>query len=129
MQKLHEDFKEQAEFFVVYIKEAHPEDEWQMSINERQGVVFRQPKTYKERQKIANLMIEKFKMKVPTLVDKMDDHVEACYAAWPERYYVIGKDGKVAYKGKPGPGGFRPKKFRSYLSERYRVQSQAGETE
>ena len=37
----------------------------------------------------------------------MDDKMEAAFAAWPDRIYVIDKDGKVAYKGKPGPGGFR----------------------
>jgi len=107
---------------VVYIKEAHPEDEWQMSVNEKQGVVFRQPTTMTERREIANLMLDKFDIKIPTVIDKMDNTCEAGYAAWPERYYVVDLEGKIAHKGKPGPGGFRPKAFRRYLTERYAVQ-------
>lgn len=119
---MHEEFKEEAEFLVVYIKEAHPEDEWQMSVNEKQGVVYKQPTTMTERREIANLMIEKFDLKIPTVIDKMNNTCEASYAAWPERYYLIDRAGIVAYKGKPGPGGFRPKEFRKFLAERYKVQ-------
>ena len=106
---------------MVYIKEAHPEDEWQMKVNEKEGVVFSQPKTYEERKHLAGLMIQQFDLRIPTLIDKMDNNVEVCYAAWPERYYLIDKAGVVAYKGKPGPGGFRPQEFRQYLRKRYEV--------
>jgi len=30
------------------------------------------------------------------------------YAAWPERLYLVGTDGRVAYAGGPGPSGFSP---------------------
>jgi len=36
----------------------------------------------------------------------MDNKVEKDYSSWPDRLYVVGQDGKVAYKGGPGPGGF-----------------------
>ena len=92
-----------------------------MSVNEQEGIVFKQPKTYTEREHIANLMIRQFDLTIPTVIDKMDNHIEACYAAWPERFYLIDKTGKVAYKGKPGPSGFRPDEFRDYLKTRYRL--------
>ena len=44
----------------------------------------------------------------PALVDEMDDAVAADYAAMPERLYLIGTDGKVAYQGGMGPMFFRP---------------------
>lgn len=93
-----------------------------MKINERQGVVFRQPKTFEERKHIAGLMIEQFNLTIPTIIDDMENTVEACYAAWPERYYLIDQSGLVAYKGKPGPGGFRPNEFRDDLSKRYGIK-------
>ena len=74
---------------VVYIKEAHPEDEWQMPANERQNIVFKQPTTYEERQNIASLMIEQFEIEIPTVIDKMDNSCEAAYAGWPERYPLV----------------------------------------
>ena len=108
---------------VVYIKEAHPEDEWQMAVNERQDVVFKQPKTYEERQHIASLMVEAFDIKIPTVIDKMDNSCQIAYSAWPERYYLVDKQGKIAYKGKPGPRGFRPDEFRAFLTDRYLAQA------
>jgi Iodothyronine deiodinase len=44
----------------------------------------------------------------PTLVDKMDNKVELAYAGWPDRLYLIDKDGRIAYKSRPGPAGFIP---------------------
>jgi len=106
---------------VVYIKEAHPEDEWQASANEKQGVVYKQPTTYRERQNLAGLMIKQFDLEIPTIIDKMDNYVEACYAAWPGRFYLIDSAGQIAFKGRPGPGGFQPTEFRNYLQKRYQL--------
>jgi hypothetical protein len=94
-----------------------------MKINERQNVVYKQPKTIEERKHIAGLMIEQFNLTIPTVIDDMDNYVEACYAAWPERYYLIDTAGKVAHKGKPGPGGFRTEEFREYLQKRYHIEN------
>jgi hypothetical protein len=44
---------------------------------------------------------------LPICVDTLDDAVEKAYAGWPDRIYVIDADGKIAYKGGPGPGGFK----------------------
>ena len=38
----------------------------------------------------------------------MDDKVNKAYAAWPDRLYVVGTDGKIAMMGEPGPRGFKP---------------------
>jgi len=45
---------------------------------------------------------------VPTLVDEMDYAVMTAYAAWPDRLYLVGLDGHVAYAGGVGPFGFKP---------------------
>jgi type I thyroxine 5'-deiodinase len=42
------------------------------------------------------------------LVDGMDDAVNRAYAAFPDRLYLVGRDGKIAFRGGPGPAGFRP---------------------
>ena len=42
----------------------------------------------------------------PTLLDSMDNKAEKDYSSWPDRLYVVDQDGKVAYKGGPGPQGF-----------------------
>ena len=38
----------------------------------------------------------------------MDDKVNQAYAAAPDRLYLVGKDGNVAYRSGPGPFGFKP---------------------
>ncbi len=37
----------------------------------------------------------------------MDHQVETAYTAWPDRLYLVSKDGRIAWKGRPGPQGFR----------------------
>ena len=37
------------------------------------------------------------------------------YAGWPDRLYVVGADGRIVYRGGPGPGGFRPQEVEEWL--------------
>ena len=48
-------------------------------------------------------------------VDEMDDKVMVAYAAWPERLYLVGKDGRTAYAGAPGPAGFSPTELKEAI--------------
>jgi len=41
-------------------------------------------------------------------VDTMDNQVDGLYAAWPERIFVVDRQGKIAYAGRQGPWGFKP---------------------
>jgi hypothetical protein len=91
----------------VYIKEAHPEDGWKVGANEKAGIKVFQPKTVGERTTVAETCAGKLDIKFPVLLDGMDNKVNNDYAAWPDRLYIVGKDGRIAYKGGPGPGGFR----------------------
>jgi hypothetical protein len=45
---------------------------------------------------------------MPVLVDGMDDAASEAFAAWPERVYVVGSGGRIAFAGGPGPWGFDP---------------------
>ena len=38
------------------------------------------------------------------------------YAAWPERLYLIGVDGRVVYAGGRGPHGFSPAELKEAIS-------------
>lgn len=46
----------------------------------------------------------------------MDDGANQAHGAWPERLYVIDANGKVAYKGGPGPFQYKPQEVRAWLS-------------
>jgi hypothetical protein len=45
---------------------------------------------------------------IPTLIDDMDNTANESYAGWPDRLYLIGQGGKVAFHGGRGPFGFLP---------------------
>src|SRR5688572_372478 len=105
IENLYIGFKDRAHLFLVYIREAHPTDGWQVPANVRDNVLVADPKSLEERRKVAREFAAQFKLKLPILVDTLDDRLERAYAAWPDRVYVIDAAGRIAYKGGPGPRG------------------------
>jgi predicted nucleic acid-binding protein len=102
---------------VVYIKEIHPTDGWQVQENEQDGVLFRQHQSMDERIEVGEACMIKMALEMPALVDEMDDAVAKAYAALPERLYLIGRDGTVAYKGGMGPMFFRPAEWEQAIDQ------------
>lgn len=103
---MYETYRSEVEFFVVYIKEAHPSDGWFMPSNEAQGIDVATPTTKEERIEIAGQACSALRLTMPCLVDDIDDSVDKAYEAAPDRLYVIDKQGKIAVQGGPGPFGF-----------------------
>jgi hypothetical protein len=109
----------------VYIREAHPTDEWQVESNEREGVLFEQPKTLAARTEIAQACSLELKLAIPTLVDDMENSTDRKYYALPDRLYLIGRDGRVAYRGGPGPFGFLASELERAIEEYLASTSEA----
>lgn len=105
------------QFYAVYILEAHPSDVWQMESNVRDSVVFTSPKNIAERENVAGMCVRKLGIKFPALVDDFSNRTEQAYTGWPDRIYLIDKNGRVAYKSLPGPFGFHPDELRSELAK------------
>jgi Iodothyronine deiodinase len=76
--------------------------------NERDGVLYKEPSTFEERETVAGECAKGMKLTIPVLIDDMKNTAQRAYAGWPDRFYVIGYDGKVAYRGAEGPMGFKP---------------------
>ena len=108
--------EDKIELVFIYIKEAHPADEWQMDSNLEDGVVFDQPTNNEERMLRARAFVSEMDLEAPTLVDDIRNTANACYAAWPERLYVIGTDGRIAYKGGMGPFKFDTDELEEFLA-------------
>ena len=102
-------------FLAVYILEAHPSDVWQMESNIKDKVVFASPKDYEERSLVAGACVRKLGIKFPAVVDGFENSTEKAYTGWPDRIYLIDAKGRVAYKSRPGPFGFKPQELRSAL--------------
>uniref|UniRef100_A0AC11D3B1 Uncharacterized protein n=2 Tax=Ovis aries TaxID=9940 RepID=A0AC11D3B1_SHEEP len=46
----------------------------------------------------------------------MKNQSSSCYAALPERLYVL-QEGRILYKGKPGPWNYHPEEVRAVLEK------------
>ena len=86
-----------------------------MPSNEKEQVVFTQPKTFDERAGVAKKCCEKLKLSMPCVVDTLDNAVDNAYAGWPERIFIVDTAGKIAYVGNQGPWGFKPEEAEAWL--------------
>lgn len=84
-------------------------------------MLVRQPRLLAERVEVGQTCMLKLALEIPALVDEMDDAVAAAYAAMPERLYLVGRDGRIAYQGGMGPMFFRPAEWEEAI-ENYLVQ-------
>jgi hypothetical protein len=117
--QIYNDYKDHADFLTVYVREAHPTDEWQMKSNVKDDVCYAQPKTLEQRVAIARDFTARFKFLLPFGIDEMGNVADAAYAAWPERLYVIDETGHVAYRGGMGPFNYKPAEVRDWLARKY----------
>ena len=111
---------------MVYIKEAHPEDgdEGALIHNAKAGIHVEEPTTDLDRAIIARTMCQTLHTELPCVVDGVDNRVNDTYAAWPARIYIVGVDGKVQYRGNPGPEGFKPAEAKDALESILGVATQ-----
>jgi len=100
-------------FVLVYCREAHAIDSW---LPMEFGAV-EDPITFDERRDMARFCSRELGLTLPAVVDELDDAVSRAYAGWPERLYLIDNDGKVVYRGGPGPFGFDPDGFEVALRQ------------
>lgn len=108
LNKLFREYRERASFYVVYIQEAHPIDAWQVDDNLEDDVLVASTMTLDARASAAGMCVRNLGIELPALVDGPDNRVERAYTGWPDRLYVIDRDGRVAFKSAAGPFGFKP---------------------
>jgi hypothetical protein len=108
VEKLYRRYRDRATFVMVYVREAHPLEGWQLESNKRLGVALPQPRTYDERVKVAQMCSSRLGLEMPMLVDTIGDTVGARYSGMPSRLYLIDQHGRVAFKNGRGPFGFKP---------------------
>ena len=101
LQSLYEKHSQNADFWWIYIQEAHATDGRRPS----RTVKIPLHKTIDDRQKAATGCAAASELKVPVLLDDMEDSASTAYSALPERFFILGDDGKVAYAGGRGPRG------------------------
>ena len=115
LNKLYQQYRDRAAFYVVYIQEAHPIDAWQVSDNLKDDVLVASTMTADERLKVAGLCVKNLGIEMPALVDGPDNRVERDYPGWPDRLYVVDRDGRISYTSAAGPFGFKPAEVEATL--------------
>lgn len=108
---------------MVYITEAHPSDIWQMQSNIKDKVIFATPKNEEERALVAGACVRKLGIKMPAVLDEFGNSTERAYTGWPDRMYLIDQNGRVAYKSKPGPFGFKSEELEAALKKSPRAST------
>ena len=117
MGSLYRAYKNNVQFLLVYVKEAHPADGRQMEVNRRTGVVYNTPTTLQERAHIASDCVKTLKFDFPCLLDDMQNTVQQTYNGWPARFCLVDKEGKIAYISKPGPRGITSQELEQALKQ------------
>ena len=115
LEELAERYRDRVAFFVVYIKEAHPENGWVLSSNRDEGIALEDPTSDAERAEGAEACTVRLRIRMPVLVDAIDNEVARRYGGWPDRLYLIGRDGRVAFQGGEGPFGFKPEELEAAI--------------
>ena len=99
------------QFYIVYIREAHALDSY-LPKGGGDDPILEDPTTPAERSAAARSCLSALALEpMPALVDTLDDAASRAYAAWPDRLYLIARDGTVAYRGAEGPDGFDPEEL------------------
>jgi len=120
LNRLYQQYRDRVAFYIVYIQEAHPVDAWQLYDNIKDDVLVASTTTSDERFNAAGLCVRNLGIELPAVIDDPDNHVERAYTGWPDRLYVIDRDGIIAHKSKAGPFGFKPVEVEA------RLKSQVG---
>jgi hypothetical protein len=75
-----------------------------------------------ERSLRAEQCLATLRLSLPAVIDREDNKVNIAYAGWPDRFVIVGLDGRIAYYGKQGPGGFKPSEAREWLEKNTRAK-------
>lgn len=115
LNKLYKEYRDRAAFYIVYIQEAHPVDVWQLEDNLEDDVLVASTMTKEDRVQTAGMCVRNLGIELPALIDEPDNRVERAYTGWPDRIYVVNRDGAIDYKSGAGPFGFRPAELEASL--------------
>jgi hypothetical protein len=108
LHELWERWQDQVTFVVVYVREAHPEEGWVVSFNRDEDIRVNDPQSTDERVEVAATCAINLEIRIPVVVDEVDDFIAGAYGALPDRLYLVDQDGKIAFQGEPVPWGFNP---------------------
>jgi hypothetical protein len=122
LEQLYQTYRDRVTFLLVYIAEAHPGQI--LSVQKEDGAEELRviPLVQKEPDLLVNLkhLLRLGKLTLPAAVDNPESSLTNDYAGYPNRIYVIGTDGRVRFKGAPGPTGYKVPDLEEWLKTEVR---------
>ena len=109
---------DRADTLIVYTREAHTDDGWQVGQNREDGLTCEQPTTLEQRMTLARAYQRRFAADLAgwsIVVDGIDDALCRAYATIPIRLYIV--DDRVRYRGGIGPIFFATQACAAALDE------------
>jgi hypothetical protein len=123
VETLYKAYKGEVQFFLVYIREAHPSrskdsaDKSRVRKPPKGGLDISQHTSMDERVIAADKCMKKMEMTIPILLDEMDSRFLKAYGGSPAGTAVIGIDGKIAYWNPGAPRGCKPREAEKTLKK------------
>ena len=79
LNELYKRYKDQVEFFVIYIREAHPAQGWQVPNNVIENIIVEEPATDEERTEVAATCQLDLGLEMPMLIDSIENSIDEDY--------------------------------------------------
>lgn len=117
LNELYAEYKDRVRFYIVYIREAHPSDGWQVPSNLMEKIVYAEPTTDEERTEVASACQINLDLHMPMLIDGIDNDIDKKYVGLPMRLFLVDGEGKIAYAGDKGPFGWDDEAFEEALKQ------------
>ncbi len=116
---VYEQFKDQARFLFVYVREAHPDSVLSVVRENGQETLLKipQPTDNQTRTATATICQRTARLNLPIAVDTIGNSVGKAYAAKPNRMVVVGTDGTILFATDPSPRGTDAQLLRNWLAE------------
>ncbi len=117
LNELYATYKDRVQFYIIYIREAHPANGWQVPNNLIDDILVPEPTTDDSRTEVASACQIALDLHMPMLIDSIDNDIDKNYVGLPMRQFLIDADGKIAYAGDKGPFGWNDEAFEDSLKK------------
>jgi hypothetical protein len=94
-----------------------------MESNVKDNVVFASPRNEEERASVAGTCVRRLGIEIPAVLDEFGNSTERAYTGWPDRMYLIDANGRIVYKSKPGPFGFKTDELKKAIAGSLHAQT------
>jgi len=111
-QELYDRYRSKVDLVAIYIREAHPLDEWYAFDAKK----LMQPVSTPERLQVAKDFVAAHGFTAPLFVDKIEDDAKDTFHAWPEKLVIV-EESRISFisKNVKEPMGFDVEDANKYL--------------